>query len=52
MHVLTKEGKDWCIYDQLIDYARVIVNSLQFWNVNHVRSEANEVAHMLANKTL
>jgi hypothetical protein len=49
---LNKEGKNWYSYGLLIEDARVMLNSSQLWSVNHLRREANEVAHRLVNETL
>lgn len=37
-----------CTYGQLIEDARIILNSLQVWSVHYIKMEANGVAHRLA----
>jgi hypothetical protein len=44
---LRKKGMDWCRHSQLIEDARVVLNSLQVWQVSHVRRKANRVAQRL-----
>ena len=43
------ECMNWCNYDQLIEDARVVLNNLQVWLANHLRSV---VAHRLAKEAL
>jgi hypothetical protein len=50
VHVLKKEMNNWCKYDQLIEDARIILDSLRFWNMHYVGREANVVAHKLASQ--
>jgi hypothetical protein len=45
---MKKEEKNWCRYGQVIDDARIMLNSIQTWKVNYVRREANGIAHRLA----
>jgi hypothetical protein len=45
VHAMRKEEKNWCRYGQLINDARVVLNCLQNWKVNHVRKEANGATH-------
>jgi hypothetical protein len=49
---MKKEEKNWCRYGQVIDDARIMLNSLQTWKVNHVRREAYGIAHRLAKEAL
>jgi hypothetical protein len=49
---MKKEEKNWCRYGQVIDDARIMLNSIQTWKVNYVRREANGIAHRLAKEAL
>jgi hypothetical protein len=45
---LRQEGPSWQRYGHLLEDSRARLNGLQFWQLNHVRRDANEVAHGLA----
>ena len=38
----------WLRYGQIIEDARLVLESLRNWNIRHVKREANFVAHGLA----
>jgi hypothetical protein len=46
------EGTNWCRYCLLIENARFMLNSLHLWSVNHVKREANVLAHRQAKEAL
>jgi hypothetical protein len=52
VHALRKEEKNSCIYGQLIDDARVMLNSLQNKKVTHVIRKVNGEVHRLAKEAL
>ncbi|GLT72317.1 hypothetical protein SLA2020_442640 [Shorea laevis] len=45
---LRQEGKNWCCFGKIINDIRIVLHSLQHWEVSHVRHETNEVAHRFA----
>ncbi|XP_059462058.1 uncharacterized protein LOC132191056 [Corylus avellana] len=52
VQALRMEGSCWSRYEHLINDAKILIQKFQFWEVDHVKREANEVAHILAKKAL